>query len=592
MKFIAMLIHRKLRGLLGAFVLLFFMLTLPGAAACSRGTQETAGDTAAPEQNLSASDTGKDDPAAEKTGDIMILFTSDVHCGVDQGFGYAGLEQIRRSLEAQGYETILVDNGDSVQGETMGMLTKGEANIELMNSMRYDAAIPGNHEFDYGMEQFLKLADMAEFPYISCNFNKEGKLVFDPYTMIEAAGRKIAFIGVTTPTTIVSSTPSFFKDDNGEFIYGFWQDDTGEGVIKAVQNAADSARAEGAELVYVMAHLGLSEEARPWTYADIIANTNGIDVLFDGHSHDTEQVVMKNKDGYDVVRTACGTKLESIGYSHISPDGRIVDTGIWTWTNSISAPELLGISNDMSSAVELKYAEFEEILSEKIGETPFELTINDPEAVDLSGTPVRMIRRAETNSGDLLADAFRARTGADIAVMSGGGIRTSITRGEITLGDVYRVQPFGNKVCVIEATGQQLLDALEWGSRAVPDENGAFLQVSGLTYEIHTYIKSGCRSDANSMMTGISGERRVKNVLIGGEPIDPGKTYTVAGTDYTLLENGDGYTAFGGAKLVSDDFGFDYQILCDYISQDMNGVVDERYSDPYGQGRITIMESR
>ena len=246
----------------------------------------------------------------------------------------------------------------------------------------------------------------------------------------------------------------------------------------------------------------------------------------------------------------------------------------------------------MSSAVELKYAEFEEILSEKIGETPFELTINDPEAVDLSGPPVRMIRRAVTKSGDLLADAFRARTGADIAVMSGGGIRTSIARGEITLGDVYRVQPFGNKVCVIEATGQQLLDALEWGSRAVPDENGAFLQVSGLTYEIHTYIKSGCRSDANSMMTGISGERRVKNVLIGGEPIDPGKTYTVAGTDYTLLENGDGYTAFGGAKLVSDDFGFDYQILCDYISQDMNGVVDERYSDPYGQGRITIMESR
>ena len=592
MESIAMLIHKKLRGLLGAFVLLFFMLTLPGAAACSRGTQETAGDTIAPEQNLSASDIGEDDPAAKKTGDIMILFTSDVHCGVDQGFGYAGLEQIRRSFESQGYETILVDNGDSVQGETMGMLTKGEANIELMNSMRYDAAIPGNHEFDYGMEQFLKLADMAEFPYISCNFNKEGKLVFDPYTMIEAAGRKIAFIGVTTPTTIVSSTPSFFKDDNGEFIYGFWQDDTGEGVIKAVQNAADSARAEGADLVYVMAHLGMAEEARPWTYADIIANTNGIDVLFDGHSHDTEQVVMKNKDGYDVVRTACGTKLESIGYSHISPDGRIVDTGIWTWTNSISAPELLGISNDMSSAVELKYAEFEEILSEKIGETPFELTINDPEAVDLSGTPVRMIRRAETNSGDLLADAFRARTGADIAVMSGGGIRTSIARGEITLGDVYRVQPFGNKVCVIEATGQQLLDALEWGSRAVPDENGAFLQVSGLTYEIHTYIKSGCRSDANSMMTGISGERRVKNVLIGGEPIDPGKTYTVAGTDYTLLENGDGYTAFGGAKLVSDDFGFDYQILCDYISEDMNGVVDERYSDPYGQGRITIMESR
>ena len=577
-------------GLTVSLLVMLTALSMLSASACSGGAEDAVSDTGAPEAAVSASDNAQDEPRAEKTGDIMILYTSDVHCGVDQGFGYAGLWQIRSSFEDRGYETILVDNGDSVQGETMGMLTRGEANIELMNAMGYNAAVPGNHEFDYGMEQFLKLADMADFPYISCNLNKEGALIFDPYTIIEAAGRKIAFIGVTTPTTVASSTPSFFQNEKGEYIYDFMQDETGEKVISAVQSAVDGARAQGAEFVYVLGHLGLDEEARPWTYADIIANTNGIDVFLDGHSHDTEQVVMKNKDGYDVVRSACGTKLNSVGYSRITPDGRIADTGIWSWNNSISAPELLGIRNEMSDAIVTKQAEFKDILSQKVGETSFALTINDPEAVDNSGSPIRMIRRAETNSGDFIADSVRARTGAEIALLGGGGIRTDIAAGDITLGDVYRVMPFGNKVCVIEAKGQQILDALEWGARAVPEENGGFLQVSGMSYEIHTYIKSGCRSDKNSMMTGITGERRVKNVLIGGEPVDPEKTYKVAGLDYTLLKNGDGQTAFDGAKVISRDLGYDYQILCDYIAEDMGGIVDGQYSDPYGQDRIIIME--
>ena len=242
----------------------------------------------------------------EKNGDVVILYTSDVHCAVDQGFGYAGLQRIFEYLVAQGNEVILVDNGDSIQGEPIGTMSKGELMIDLMNQMGYSIAIPGNHEFDYGMDQFLSLTERADFPYISCNFNYQGELVLPPYVIEELAGRKIAFIGVTTPKTLTSSTPKSFQNEEGEYIYGFYQDTTGEDVYQAVQSAVDNARSEGAEIVIVLGHLGNQNSLSPWTYADVIANTTGIDVLLDGHSHDTDQVVMNNKSGQSVLRSACG----------------------------------------------------------------------------------------------------------------------------------------------------------------------------------------------------------------------------------------------------------------------------------------------
>lgn len=526
----------------------------------------------------------------EKNGEVMILFTSDVHCGVDQGFGYAGLSQIRDTLEAQGYTTILVDDGDSIQGEAIGTLSKGEAIVELMNDVGYDVAIPGNHEFDYGMDRFLELVDMAEYKYISCNFSYLGEPVLDPYVIEEAAGLKIAFVGVTTPKTITSSTPAYFQNEDGEYVYGFMQDDTGESVYTAVQSAVDAAREEGADLVYVMGHMGLEADCAPWTYADVIEHTNGIDVFLDGHSHDTEQVVMKNKDGEDVVRSACGTKLSCIGYSHISPEGEILDTGIWSWPNDVSAPELLDIDNEVRAKVD----EAEQVLAEQldtvVASTLVDLTINDPVEVDESGNPIRMIRRAETNLGDLCADAYRDQSGADIAIVNGGGIRVSIDKGDITYGDIISVHPFGNMLCVIEVTGQQLLDALEWGVRAVPEQSGGFPQVSGLSFEIHSDIESGCLEDENGMFTGVEGERRVQNVLVGGEPLDPEKTYTLAGHNYMLLDRGDGYTMFDGAPLLQDSVKIDNQVLIDYIVDTLGGVIGDEYADPYGQGRITIID--
>ena len=521
-------------------------------------------------------------------GEIYIIFTSDVHCGIDQGFGYAGLAMIRDELEKKGYTTLLVDNGDSVQGEAIGTLTKGDAIIDLMNDLHYDIATPGNHDFDYGMEKFLELTKKADFPYICCNFNKEGKLIFEPYIVKEVCGHKIGFVGVTTPETLTTSTPDYFKNDKGEFVYGFMQDSDGSGVYKAVQSAVDAARADGAELVYVMGHMGLESNCVPWTYADVIANTTGIDVFLDGHSHDTEQLVAKNKDGKDVPRSAVGYKLNAIGYSHISAEGEILETGIWSWPNKTSMADLLSIDNDISKKVDAVDDELSDILEEVVAHSDYDLTVNDPKRVDDAGDPVRMIRFAETNIGDFVADAYRDQGDADIGRVNGGGIRTGIDKGDITYKDIIDVQPFGNMLCVVEVTGQTILDALEWGSHVAPDENGGFLQVSGLTYEIDTNIKSGCIVDENTMFAGIKGERRVSNVMVGDKPIDPKKTYTLAGHSYMLKQNGDGYTMFDDAKFVEDSIKLDNQVIIDYITETLGGTVGQEYANPYGQGRIVV----
>ena len=201
-----------------------------------------------------------------------------------------------------------------------------------------------------------------------------------------------------------------------------------------------------------------------------------------------------------------------------------------------------------------------------------------------------MVRRAETNLADLVADAYRDQSGADVCVINGGAVRVSIEKGDITYGDILSVHPFGNYMCVVEATGQQILDALEWGCRSVPDENGAFLQVSGMSYEVHSEIVNSFETDENGLCTSIGENRRVQNVKVGDEALDPEKTYTVASIDYILLEDGDGQTAFDGAKLVQDRVKLDNQVLIDYITGTLGGEVSDAYADPTGQGRIVIVE--
>ncbi len=524
--------------------------------------------------------------------DLVILYTSDVHCGIDQGWGYAGLYAVKQYMAKSNY-VLLVDDGDAIQGEPIGTMTTGEAIIDIMNTVGYDLAIPGNHEFDYGMARFLELTEKANFPYLSCNFNKEGELLFAPYAIKEFNGVKIAFVGVTTPTTPRSSTPKYFMNENGEYIYTFMQDATGEALYTAVQKAVDDARAEGANYVIVMAHLGDEEECRPWRYADLIANTTGIDALLDGHSHDTEQVVMKNKDGQDVVRTACGTKMANIGALTITKDGKI-SSKLYSWNQDIAAPALLGLDNPASEAV----AAASDVLSEKlktvVASTTVDLIINDPYTTTADGKPVRIIRNTETNLGDLCADAYLDQSGdADIALVNGGGIRVSINKGDITLNDILKVHPFGNSLTEIEATGQQVLDALEWSVHSMPDQFGGFDHVAGLTFEVDPTIPTPCVQDENGMFVKVDETmtRRVRNVLVAGEPIDPAKTYKVVSHDYQLLDAGDGYTMFKGCTVLQEAVKLDNQVLIDYITGTLGGVVGEGYENPYGQGRIVSVNA-
>jgi 2',3'-cyclic-nucleotide 2'-phosphodiesterase (5'-nucleotidase family) len=524
--------------------------------------------------------------------DLVILYTGDVHCGVNDNFTYAGLEEVRNYYDSKGYYTLLADVGDSVQGGSIGTVTKGEAVRRLMNEMKYDLAIPGNHDFDYGMDQFFNLTEMADYPYISCNFNKEGELVFEPYIIKEFDGVKIGFVGVTTPQTLTTSTPTYFQDEKGNYIYGFMEDKTGEKLYKAVQDAVDSVRAEGADYVILLAHLGNETTASPWTYAEVVAATTGIDAVLDSHSHDLDQVVMKNKNGEDVIRSASGTKLQAIGYLIIPADtSKKMSANVLTWNNPVSVPDLFRIQNDMKEAVDEELGNLNEMLNETVAYTSVDLTINDPEAVDKQGAPVRIVRAAETNLGDLCTDAYRIQTGADIGYLNAGSIRTSIPKGDITRSEILDVHPFGNAICVVKMKGQKILDALEWGCRTVPEENGAFPQVSNVTYEIHTYIPSPCQMDEHGLNTGFSGEYRVKNVTVGGEPLDPEKEYTLATNNYILKEHGDGYSAFDGAEILVDD-KLDNQVLIDYIVDTLGGEISTGYENPYGDGRIIAVDTK
>ncbi|MGN0552035.1 MAG: bifunctional metallophosphatase/5'-nucleotidase [Oscillospiraceae bacterium] len=524
---------------------------------------------------------------------IVILHTNDVHCSInadDNSFGYAELAAYRAKLESEGYKTLLVDAGDFIQGDVIGTLSDGSYPLRIMNELGYDLAVPGNHEFDFGMDNFFRLKNSAEFSYISSNFVDltSGNTILNSYKIIETDGVKIGFVGISTPETTTKSTPSFFKNENGEYIYGFCSGNNGNELYNAVQTAVDEAYAEGADYIVAVGHLGTDAQSSPWTSKEVIANVRGIDVFIDGHSHDViDGETVTDKSGKSVLLASAGTKLAEIGTVTISKSGissKLISKSDFTVSYDASSAEYTAYAkmNDFVKSIE---AEFSELAETVVAKTDVDLIINDPE------TDGRMIRNTETNLGNLCADAYRSLLGADIGFVNGGGIRTSIEKGDITYANIIAVQPFGNSACLIEATGQQILDALELGSANAPEESGGFLQVSGLTYEIHTYIPSSVVLTDNKEFVKVDGEYRVKNVKVGGEPLDLNKTYKLASQNYMLKSGSNGYTMFSGCNILKDNVMIDNQVLINYITKTLGGNVGSEYAAPYGQGRIKVINS-
>lgn len=541
-------------------------------------------------------------PPVEKSDDIVVLYTNDVHCqvdpaadkeGVQTNAGYTNVAAYKADmLDTHNYVT-LVDCGDAIQGGPIGAMTKGEAIVTVMNTVGYDIATFGNHEFDYGMDQLAKLVESAHAQYISCNFTYTGegtaKVSADPYVIKDYGDTKVAFVGISTPESFTKSTPTYFQDENGNYVYSFAEGNNGQDLYDAVQKAVDDARTAGADYVVAVAHTGTDESSTPWTSNEVIANTTGIDVYLDGHSHSTiagDKVA--NKDGEEVILTSTGTKLKNIGKLVIGAEGittELVSAASYTGTNEAASTEIAKVEEELNKT-----------LTQVVAKSDVDLTTLDPE------TGKRAVRSAETNLGDLCADAYRVLYNTDIGFVNGGGIRADIKAGDITFEDIINVHPFSNEACVVKVSGQAILDALELSASAYPGENGGFLQVSGLCYDINSKIPSSVVKDDKGAFVKVDGERRVFNVyLLNDEtgkydiPIDPEAVYTVASHNYMLLSGGDGYTMFKNDPQFEQDTTItprlDNKVLIDYIVEELGGVVGEEYANLTGEGRIFVWQN-
>lgn len=530
-----------------------------------------------------------------ESGKIVVLYTGDMHCSVESGankLDFAQLALYKQAVSNSADYVTLVDCGDAVQGSNIGTLTKGESIVELMNEVGYDVCTFGNHEFDYGIDQLEKLMGMSDAEYICCNFMDSDGCFVSPYMIRSYGELKIAYIGITTPYTLTSSNPEVFKDENGELKYSFCQDTSGEKLYNAVQNAVDTAIGMDADYVIALAHLGNGEGYSPYGSEDVIAATSGIDIVLDGHSHTVvESREVYNKEGEPVMLTSSGSHMQYIGQVTI-------DTRRTTGKNDDVITIRLIDSSDydrVAGKTEETEKEFEEILGTEIGYTAKTLSVN-------SENGNRLVRNRETGIGNFVADAYRSLTNADIAFVNGGGIRADISEGKITYGDLLNVQPYGNMICVVEATGLEIRDALEMSYRRVEgkyeDENGSvgesggFFHLSGMKVVIDTSIPSGVKLDENGMFSGVEGERRVKEVyVLNGEtgeyePLSDSKTYTVASINYILLQGGDGFNMFMNNEVITSEAASDLQAVIEYLELS-GGNIDERYFAT--EGRITVL---
>ena len=547
--------------------------------------------------------------------DVTILYTNDVHTYIDNKSPkptYAAIAALKKSIEDTGRDVLLVDAGDHIQGTAYGSMDDGATIIELMNEAGYDLATPGNHEFDYGMARAKAVLREADFPYVSCNWVdlRTGFNVLPSVKFFFVGGRKIAFVGVTTPETFTKSTPAYFMNDaQTKYIYDILGGEDGQKLYDAVQKAIDKAEFWGADTIIGLGHLGVDPSSSPWTSEEVIAHTHGFTAFIDGHSH----TVMANKQvtdasGKAVTLTQTGSYFKNIGKMTVGTDGTITTELIDTYEGLDAA--VAATASNWISAVD-------DMLGEEIAVGDTKFYINDP------ATGKRRIRSGETNLGDFVADGIYTyfneieELHCDIAIMNGGGIRTDVEAGPWSFKTCKTVSPFGNVACLMSVTGQQIQDALEFGARfagAEGKENGGFLQVAGARYTIHPMIPNTVQTNDKNVWTGSAATPRVSNVEIYDkttgtyQPLDPNATYALAGMNYTLRNLGDGFAMFDGATLIKDYVSEDYLVMSSYAAMfggvDANGLPHLasanspladypgyllNYEDPYGAGRIQMI---
>ena len=547
--------------------------------------------------------------------DITILYTNDVHTYIDKQspkLTYAAIAALKKSYQDDGKNVLLVDAGDHVQGTAYGSMDEGATIIQLMNAAGYDAATPGNHEFDYGMDRAKELMADADYPYLSCNWVNLplNNRVLSDVKYFRIGGRTIAFVGITTPETITKSTPAYFMDKNQKrYVYDILGGEDGQKLYSAVQKSINKARVI-ADYVIGLGHLGVDPSSSPWTSKEVIEHTSGLDAFIDGHSHTVMECEwVKDLSGKAVALTQTGSYFANVGEMTIKADGSIATQLVPTYDGLDSA--VAGIQTEWVSAVD-------DMLGEKIAVAETNFYISDP------ATGKRRIRLGETNLGDFVADGIYSyfneveQLHCDLAIMNGGGIRADVNAGDWSFKTCKQVSPFGNVACLMSVTGKQIQDALEFAARFVgPDgqENGGFLHVAGATYEIHTDIPNTVQTDDKNVWIGsATGTPRVQNVKIYDKTsgtyvlLDEGKTYALAGMNYTLRNLGDGFAMFDGAELIKDYVAEDYLVMSTY-AMSFGGVDGEglphlttanspladypgyllNYEDAYGAGRITIL---
>ena len=547
--------------------------------------------------------------------EVTILYTNDVHTYIDKQapeLTYAAIAALKQSYQDAGKKVLLVDAGDHVQGTAYGSMDEGASIIELMNAAGYDAATPGNHEFDYGMDRAKELMRDADFPYLSCNWVdlRTNLRVLPEIKVFVRGGVRIAFVGITTPETFTKSTPAYFMNKaQTKYIYDILGGEDGQKLYSAVQKAVDKAKCL-ADVVIGLGHLGVDPSSSPWTSEEVIAHTTGFDAFIDGHSH----TVMENKQVADasgrlVTLTQTGSYFANVGEMTIAPDGTISTRLVSTYDQEDPA-----VAAEQAAWVNT----VDDMLGEKIAVADTKFYITDP------ATGKRRIRSGETNLGDFVADGIYTyfneveQLHCDIAIMNGGGIRSDEDAGYWTFKTCKQVSPFGNVACLMSVTGKQIQDALEFAARfagAEGKENGGFLQVAGATYEIHTDIPNTVQTDDKNVWIGsATGTPRVQNVKIYDRangtyvPLDESKTYALAGMNYTLRNLGDGFAMFDGAELIKDYVSEDYLVMSTYAMtfggvdaeglphlSSANSVLAEYpgylldYENPYGAGRISIL---